>query len=248
MKVYWTPYSFCTNEMFLSIQIEFMKPVPVIFEISKDRETSDYLKCPAFLDSCKNTFVIKSPWTFKVKVDREKKYVTTTLPQHIYDGFFINRENQSSQKDPFLITLPPQYVFYSDKDVEMEVIPCFLTSSIENLRVIPGKYNISKWIRPVDFTCEVIDNNKEIIINENDPLFYVRFYSKNDEKITLERVEQTSRLWNTIQTCTKFKKQIPGKIKHFKYLYSRAESFINLFKQKEIKEKKCPFDFLHRRK
>ena len=246
MKVYWTPFNLYEETQ--SVQISFIEPTPVYAEISKQREASVFLNCPAFLDSCKNTFVIKSPWTFKVNIDRKNKYVLTSLPQYIYDEFVQNRAHEISDNDPYLISLPPRYVFYSYDDIEMEIIPCFLTNTIENLRVIPGRYNISKWIRPMDFACEIIDDTKEINFKENDPIFYVRFYTKNKEKVILERVEQSPRLKKTMQACIQLKKENQGKIKHFKYLYNRAESFINLFKQKEIKEKKCPFDFLHRRK
>ena len=246
MKVYWTPFNLYEETQ--SVQISFIEPTPVYAEISKQREASAFLNCPAFLETCKNTFVIKSPWTFKVNIDRKNKYVLTNLPQYLYDEFVWNRGHEISDNDPYLISLPPRYVFYSYDDIEMEIIPCFLTNTIENIRVIPGRFNISKWIRPMDFACEIIDDNKEISFKENDPIFCVRFYTKNKEKVVLERVEPSTRLHKTMKACTQLKKENTGKIKHLKYLYNRAESFMNLFKQKEIKENKCPFDFLHRRK
>jgi hypothetical protein len=58
MKVYWTPFN--ADSITQSVQISFIEPTPVYTEILKQREVSAFINCPAFLETCKNTFVIKN--------------------------------------------------------------------------------------------------------------------------------------------------------------------------------------------
>ena len=142
--------------------------------------------------------------------------------QDLYDSVCTVREDGS-------ISISPVYVFYAKESVEMEVLPVFLldSPSLENTLFIAGSYDIGKWIRPIDFSFYAKDNSKPINIKRGDPLFFVRFKTKEDEKITLERVEQSQELLTMIAACIKVK----YKVKNISLsdLYKLAKSYIDLF-------------------
>jgi hypothetical protein len=125
--------------------------------------------------------------------------------------------------------------------VHIETIPAFMDSnqSISNLMLIPGTYNISKWIRAVDFSVEVKDDKQPIIIKKDDVLFYVKFRTKDESKIELERVPMSNELRDAMLSCVFVKNHITNL--PLKTLYKMAESFMSVLSFK--KPKKCPFGF-----
>jgi hypothetical protein len=227
--VYWTPTSAeiksieKTNEFSEEVQILFTEPRPLMNLIAKEYSENIFLKCPAFIQSCKNTFVITAPMDGTIIVDKDKNELLCKgfgWDQNFYDSFCLIRPDNT-------VTLAPRYIFYSKESLEMESMPVFLlkSPSIENLQTITGSFDIGKWIRPVDFTFVVKDYTKPIIINRGDPIFFVRF--KCNEKITLERVEYTNNLQKAYYACASLKSRIPNL--NLPVLYEMAKSYVNLF-------------------
>ena len=155
--------------------------------------------------------------------------------------FIINRFHQIGPNSPYCLSLPPVYAFYSNSNIQLESIHPFMeiNDSITNTILIPGVYNISKWIRPIDFSFEIKDDTKRIKVKRGDVLFYVRFITKDDSKVELERTAFTEELDKAMKSCFNVKeiiKNVP-----LKTLYSMAESFMRTLSFK--KPKKCPFGF-----
>jgi hypothetical protein len=252
-KVYWYPWvnlkkrkhDFQMNSFCIDYAIMYCEPTPLFLEI-KNYRTSDYLMCPAFKEFCKNTFVIKAPFDMTITINQEKKEVRTSFNQLVYDLTVFNRgfqELQPFEKNKYLLTLPPAYVFYADDDVEIETFSCPLTmEEPQKFRAVPGRFNISKWIRSVDFTIEIDKDVNELKFKEGEILFCVRFIPKKDDKIILERKNLSQKMINVISACTAvkfFQNNTP-----LNKLYELAEPFLKLYRRKKwFSKSKCPFDF-----
>ena len=234
-KVYWTTR--CMNvddeDMKASLDLLVVEPIPFLKWLTNNREKSDYMKCPAVIDFFKNTFVITAPFDIQINIDENTRYVLTDKSQEIYDSFILNRSHQSSDNDPLILTLPPNLIFWSNDDIVIESLPMFLdtSESFENINLIPGTFNISKWIRPLDFTVEVKDLSKPITIKRGEPLFCVKFITKKGNKVELERTELTAELEYVVRGCTILKNFMPKQT--LNSVYVMAEKFINRFKNSQ---------------
>jgi hypothetical protein len=252
-KVYWAPWvnlkkrkhDFQMNSFCIDYGIMYSEPTPLFLEIKENR-TSEYLLCPAFKDYCKNTFVIKAPFDMTFTIDQKSGRVESSFDQLIFDLTVFNRGFQALEpcdKNKYLLTLPPAYVFYSDDDVEIESFSCPLElNKKQNFKVVPGRFNISKWIRSIDFSIEIDSDVTELKIREGDILFCVRFIPKKDDKVILERKNLSQKIINVISACTavkRFQRNTP-----LQKLYEIAEPFLNSYRRKKWFSKgKCPFDF-----
>lgn len=198
--------------------------------IKTKREASAYLKCYAFIDYFKNAYIIKAPLDLRIKYTKENSWLSIEgIDQEFYDSFVQNRVGQSSENDPPLVSIFPNYVFYSDASVEMSSLPLPLLDGVKNTRHIPGRFNISKWIRPVDWSFEIEDIEKEIIVKRGDPLFIVLFDTPNNQKVILNRVPYTEELKKVIFACTGLKKRI--KNLRLEKCYEIAENFLTMWRK-----------------
>ena len=236
-KVYWTPDTNDSPEF----EILFSEPESLFKHLQKTREGSLHMKCPAFVDFVKNIYVIKSPIDMEISVNRKDKSMQVAGITEKLGTFVINRIGDVGEKSPLALSLPPAYIFYSNDDIDMESMHAFMevNDSISNLMSVPGTYNISKWIRSIDFSAEIKDENKPIKIKKGDVLFYVKFRTKDDSKVELERVLLTEELKYAARACFSVKQHI--KNIPLKTLYKMAEVFLSKLSFK--KPKKCPFGF-----
>lgn len=229
VEVFWTPFS---NQNF-AMQHLFAAPKPLLGMVSVQRQGAPYLKCPAFQETVKNEFVIQAPFDLDITINAEEKAVyTNKFGQEFYDEFVFNRGAQSPSSNPYMVTLPPYYCFYSKDNVSIEVKDTSLltSGSSSNIKIIPGGFNISKWIRPIEFAVEVIDSTKPIQMRVGEPLFTIKFITPNNVPVKFTRVEETKELRNMMNACTHMKKYLPN-LKLDK-AYDIAASYLSLFLKK----------------
>lgn len=248
-KVFWTPYQEKKDALPTAgdgINLLFSEPTSLLKHITSTRyfdpKFNTYIKCPSFLEYCKNVYVVTAPFDIEFLVDRDRKWLQTNLTTTIYNTFVINRGDIIGPNDPYILTMPPKYLFYSTDPVKIEVMPCLLNTSrsIDNINIIPGSYDIDKWIRPLDFTFELKDDKQPIAIKQGDALFCIRFITDDNEKVELERTLLTDDLLLAAMASTgvKLLSNAPHSLKK---LYTMAEGFLNVLPFR--KKKKCPFNF-----
>jgi hypothetical protein len=241
-KVYWAPTVFkdSTGQRFDNVDVAFMEPAPFIKDILKSRVNTTYFQCYGFLDYCKNIYIIKAPCDFTLKIDRDKKFMNVSdITQETYMSYFNNRGDEGGKDDPYAFTTLPSYTFYSDTDVMVEALPMFLhkTPHLDNVRLVPGTYNIGKWIRPLDFSAEMLDTSIPFVVKRGDPLFCVRFVAPDNSKVELERVLYDERLSQAARACATTKHMLPKQ--PFNKLYEMAEPLLTMLGFN--KKSKCPF-------
>jgi hypothetical protein len=237
-KVYWTIPDYGID----ALQIVFPEPESLFKHLQDTRRGNVHLRCPAFQDYVKNTFVIRSPFDFDITVDKVTGSLQVEgLTQDIATKFIVNRIDEIGPGNPYVVSAPPVYLFYATEDVQIESIhPSMeMNTSVPNIMMIPGTYNIAKWIRPVDFSFEIRDYTKPVSIKRGDAIFYVKFRTPNDDRVELERVPFTTELQNAMRSCYNVNQLV--KNVSLKSLYTMASSFIKTLSFNRTK--KCPFGF-----
>ena len=236
MIVYWTP--FCDykdgNIQTPENLILFGEPEFVYKNIVENRvvSQSSYYNCPAFVDICKNTFIIKCPYDLEMKYDYDSNYLMVNVDEDVIDSYCINRNLKTGFDEyPKIFTLLPRYIFYSKEDIIIETMPCFLQNHDKGFDLIPGRFNINKWIRPIDFTFELHKNIEKLKFKAGDPLFYIRFITPHGEKVELERTDMSYELFKISISSTKIKNRLSNT--SLKTLYKMADSFVKLFLKKQ---------------
>lgn len=228
------------KEDFYGMEIAVIEPVPAFQYVSKNRPDSPFLKCPGFVDFCKNTFFVLSPYDLTLKVDpRDLSVRFDNFSQGMVDACTVIRGIEPLGSDnPFMVTLPPRAVFWSNDDVEMELMPTFLDTkdSVLNAKVVPGVYNIGKWVRPIEFTFEVMDLDSPVKIKRGTPLFAVRFKPADGSRVTLSREVNQPNLKEACNACVGLKDVVSNK--SLKTVYNMAQPFLNKL---GFGIRECPF-------
>jgi hypothetical protein len=132
--------------------------------------------------------------------------------------------------------------FCANESVTLTVMPAFLHKNkfLNNINVIPGEFDISKWFRPCDFAFEIIDDSQELTFKRGDPLYYIKF--NTNKKIKFTRMEITPDLIKSAFAFINLKNIISGNT--MEKNYQIAEEYIKLLKNKIFgKKSKCPFHF-----
>lgn len=206
------------------------EPIPLLQELTRIKKSAEYMPCPAFVDYCRNTFVVRAPIDLRITINRNPYWIS--VPDHdqlFFDSFISARPPAKGYDGPLLLTMLPSMVFYTEdaQAVMMESMPPFLAneSRLRGLSPVPGRFDVSKWVRPVDYTVEVANDVSEIEIKEGDALFYLRFTPEDGSKIVFERGEVTSPLVNVVNACTGVK--VVSRNRKLTELYQKASGAID---------------------
>lgn len=237
VEVYWTPWihnDIGRNSLAHVANLIVQPPQPIISEIAKNRIGKPmYLRCPAFVGSCHNAFLIKSPVDINIKINDDNSVTTDRYGQEFYDLYIGNREHQTAKENPFLMHTFPSILFFAKESVEMEMMDPILVNSglSRNVRIVPGVFNIYKWVRPIDFTFEVIDRTAPLVFKVDDPLFMVRFKTKNNLPVKFVRVPFNLELKNFVNSFVLTKKIRP--FLPLKDLYDLAKNYVDFWWRKK---------------
>lgn len=233
MNIYWTPYDHRGSEAW--VDLAYFEPEPMLKLLAADRQTNpEHLRCYALLDYFKNTFVLRSPVDYKLFVD-DKGNVTT--PDHNQEFFhkYVVARTESGAKHRTL-SLEFFHLFFATESVMIEAIPVFLDHSLlsNQVRVMPGTFDIGRWVRPVTFAFEVVDGVSCVDIKRGDPIVCVRFLT--NEKVKFVRAENSAELQRVVASCIGLKRFV--KRVNLEACYDLANHVVSKFQRKF---KRCPF-------
>jgi hypothetical protein len=232
VEVFWSPWVDTLNIDNSWKSIAFLPPTPLLNIAHGDvQDGADLLfKCPAVKSLIKNDFVIKAPFDLDLTFAPETASIyTNKYGQEFFDKEIINR---SRPNGPMILTMPPRYIFFSKDDVEIMSfdLPIISSGSSKNIKMIPGKFNISKWVRPIDFTFTVVDPSQPVSMKAEDPLWAVRFYTPNDVPVKMTRFELTPDMLLNVGAMTAIKKY--REFLPLKKCYELAEGLIQQIQKK----------------
>ena len=178
--------------------------VPLSHDVIKERKGVVFTKCPAVTDFMKSTYVFKSPidLNFDLEItDTSCKVYCENISQDIFDSIvdvgFLDQQERGESKYP-LIGIDLFNTFTCDSSVMLQVLPAFMhyNDFTTKTTVIPGEYDISKWVRPVELVFEVRNRTEQISIKKGDALSYFKFISNDSIKL-----ENSATPWEEISIC-----------------------------------------------
>jgi hypothetical protein len=213
-------------------EVFFFEPEPIIDYLATSRKGNQILKCPAFLDYYKNTYLIKAPMDLTLNISGSQVTCQQSYPADYLNLLIMNRTEERSKIS--MLQILWNYTFYSNDSVMVEVLPptWHKNSFQNNINVLGATFDISKWARPLNFAFEIIDDTKPIVIKRGDPLYYVRFNTLN--KVKLVKQEPTKEIENLIMMCVNVKSYSSNN--SMQKNYSLMKRIID-----KLKPKSCPF-------
>lgn len=207
----------------------FQQPDPLLQLIAKDRNKENkyenYIDCPAFQNSVKNTFVVRNSIDSKIHINDRG-----VINDCEASNFWLRKANS---RNLGVVNYHLNYIFFSE-DLEISTLPAYLhnTDFQTKLTYIPGTYNIGNWFRPVEGAFEMKYNVANLELHNGDPLYYIKFHT--DEKIKFVRFEFTPKLYQMSLGCMNYKKlKLHSSLKFLYNLFHK--SLANKAILKEIK-------------
>lgn len=208
---------------------------------SGDNLEAAYGKCYAFLDYFKNVYALCAPVDIELDINEQGVVVEAKVGNAANPAMrgFVHFRSAPDANTNILVTLNYQYTFFSTAEVMIEQMPPFMDYTLmkQGVTTIPGTYDISKWVRPVEAVLEVAKGVRSVVIPAGTPLTYVRFVSMDGGTVELERVENTPELDKVIRTCIGLK-MLRAKTP-LKQCYDMAKKAVDAF----VRPKRCPFGF-----
>ena len=239
ITVYWAPAVSHEVELHKEFNMLYAEPESMFsYLTSKKSEFSrpnNMLACPAFKDKMKKTFF------FKNSVECNFLYETGDKGEVYLKDRKAFPQAVTAIRFPELVFGPTilinfPYIFFSDSDLEASFSqPFFHPEGYSKYgSVIPGKFNIGSWFRPYNTEIQMWNKSGELIIKEDEPMFYVEFLT--NKKIKLVRFKYTHKLLTYAQHCVDapqiFGKHFPLTKRYEKFKESRMRDVV----LKEIKE------------
>lgn len=222
MNIYWSSRGI--NPLLLE------PPTNVLQELKKSNflhgeETSGYYRCPGYTEFFKNMYVIKSTIDFELEhiVDDDGSRVVINKDQNFFDeNIFVEKYSKEQQ----MIHINSFLYLFSEKDVDVSVMPAFFHESdlYKEHYIVSGKFNISKWFRPL-YPNIILKSNK-LKIKRGDALFYLKFHT--DESINFKHFKLNETILGFSVDCLNLKHNVSNM--GFKRLY-------NLFMRKNYNKK-----------
>jgi len=193
---------------------------------SKDDRIKNLKRCPSFVNLGKNTFYIENPMTneFSVK-DGQIDYKEGSM--------FIHYEGGDT------IAYGLSYLFFCEDDLELMLTgPYFSETKYDRYaKLIPGRFNISKWFRPVNIEMLCVSKDKHFRVEEHEHLAYFNFLT--DDKVVLKRFdtnETLRKLSNTCATVSGWWKDVPLIKRYDRFLKTKTNKVVMAEIKKQLVE------------
>ena len=203
------------------LNIVYIPPEPAYKYYLEKYENAKYVLCPAFSDYLKNTFIIRSPYNFAITLDRKTGNVS--IDRH-GQNFYNNNIKATFVEDKFILQLPPRMIFIPEDKESVMITSLPLILEPNTLSVIPGTFDISKWVRPIEVSIQVYDEEK-IVLKRGDPLMMVKFASNNNDSVQLEQKIIDEKVLALTFACINVKNANPSL--NLKTLYKMADFYVS---------------------
>lgn len=142
---------------------------------------NDFIRCPGFSDLAKNTFVHRLPLEVHATLDFKKKranYIVENQLDKNKPKIKIDFMREPTLQDHNLIQFSWPIIFFSEEDSMMATLtpPYFeKVSTSEYGVVVPGRFDIGKWFRPMNTEFQLWPGVNEIKVSANEALCYIHF-------------------------------------------------------------------------
>jgi hypothetical protein len=196
-----------------------------------------YHECPVWVHKSSRTFTFESSFNIKLFLDQKNNNIDVESDlDNVQNYLHINNETKFDDvysEHPVIQLSYPEYFLWTDSaDIWVEFLDHPLTSYNNNMICLGGWWNISNYPRGTNSAFQIVNPKEPVIIKEGDPLFRIRFFSKNfDDGFTLIEKNELN------QEYESFSDELSEEVKNNKNHLQEV-----LFK------KSCPFSFLFPKK
>ena len=206
------------------------KPISILQKVLSERipkdlvEEINYNRCPAFAEELMNVYGIKSYHDYTLRFGKDN----ITSPD--YDQEFYNKHfNIRSLKGNLFDWYQNFYFFTEESSLEMSQLPAYMedNSVVNNTIMVPGKIDMGKYFRGLQFVFHMKHNCNEIIFNRKEIYFYVKFHTK--KKLRFKQF-----LWTPEISAMN---DMMMSAKHGKYDFMNLDYYYNIFDRFNFKKK-----------
>jgi hypothetical protein len=207
-------------------------PSSILKEISKEKMSLGYPRCPAFIEHLDNVYGVPSIYNYKIKVDREKGEVYS----EDYDQAFFSEHVLTEKRDMSIgfLSYIHRYVFFTDEpSLKITITPSYLddNSFNKNAILVPGTMDIGKYFRGTECAFQLRDGVDEVEFKEDENYMYIHFDTK--EEINFKKFTYNPAISELGQRVLNSKEHRSGK--HEK-LFRPLKHWYRLFKSENLKK------------
>jgi len=164
-------------------------------KVSLKDNLNDFLRCPAFSDLARNTFVHRAPVDTHATLDFARKRSSNIFDNPLDETKY--RVKLDFMREPTiqghnLIQYTWPILFFSEEDSMMATLtaPYFeRTVSSQYGVIVPGRFDIGRWFRPMNMEFQLWEGVSEIRVAADEALCYVHF--DTDKKIVFKKFIMT---------------------------------------------------------
>ena len=205
-----------------SLEDEWLRakePEAVYKDFLKDKKNfeSTIAMCPAVKDYTKNTFSLKSIYDYEFEINKDLNDATSQL----YDQVFFNKHVEIRSIENKFFSFSQRLVFFTEEqslNMSLGILPYFEDNEItKRCTLIPGKLDIGKWFRIIDYAFFLKNNINSFKINEGDVYQYIKF--ETDQKIEFKQFKSTDLINKYILDIASSKNYRKSKIRDLSEFY-----------------------------
>lgn len=186
---------------FVNIEGTAAYPKPERVSLGKDPSVTKrgHLSCPAVRAAAVGYMSVGSPFSLRLKFRRRDNTVsfipvypfTSINESKLSEIFRLEPREQWRSADVPLFQISSPYFFVADEQIEVEQCqPIFANSTSLNWRIIPGRFNIYGWQRPLNWAIEWDTKCGDLVIRLGEPLYYLKFFDAEGRLISNPNIQQ----------------------------------------------------------
>lgn len=203
ITVYWAPWG--PLEYYANTFLSYKDPIKVLEDLSANNNTQNkfdnFFKCPAFINSVKNTYLFTSPSNSDVTFSESNRVFNRLAEPAPY----VTGLKAESMTNRFTIKYDANWIFFCEEPLYVHSTPPFMHKSIvtDYGFYVPGTYDISQWFRPLEYAFQLWDKTAEFKTVQDEPLMYINFLTS--EPIKLQKFYMTKEIYDISMSCIRLK-------------------------------------------
>ena len=230
-KIYWAPFF---EDQKRDWTILYSKP-QILFNklrlnmVENLEKVNNLFGCPAVRNFTSKTIIIKNPIETHYEI-KEDKFIPKSK-----NWINISTLHKPNLKNCNMFQYNLSLLFFSEDNTNLTLTSPYFSNSphLKYANIVPGKFNISKWFRPINFEFNTHENIKKFEIEEDEDLAYINFDCDNEiELIQFHMNDLLIKLSNTNASSSDWEKLVPLDKRYKRFV----ESNLNTFILKEIKK------------
>ena len=209
LEIYWSVW--CNTNVSSDRILLNLEPKPLISDIIKNKpktikipnsnrlQPGNYQSCTALHEFTKNAFILKSPIHAKVMLNDNGEIIEDDQTSQFFN------ERVSSIENSFSVDFDMGMIFFSKESVNITITHPYMhkASFLNDGYVVSGKYDVSKWFRPIPVIYQLWNGNKSLHIEKDSALMYLFF--ETEKRVKLTQFDITENIIKYAQACMRHK-------------------------------------------